>query len=223
MPPRRGEGDGTRLVLEHPAGEVAPAPIAGAGEDRHRAAGAAWVGEDPAQQRRHPVVGDEMVAHRPLVRVGGRRRATGSTPAATIASAASRPVSSAWPMPSPVITSLAIAASPVSSTRPPASGARSMRAGIGHAVCRSSSVASGPRARRMWGAVEEVRPLLLHVLDPALAVAQDAEAEVDATAGERERPGVTREQSGSNQTWRWSRADPVTPAPYWRKACHSPR
>ncbi len=124
------------------------------------------------------------------------RRSGGSTPAPRIASAASRPVSSAWPMPSPVITSLAIAASPVSSTRPPASGARSMRAGIGHALCRSSSVASGPRARRTWGRSRRSAHCCFMSWIRRVAVAQHAEAEVDAAAGQRERPRVPGQEVG---------------------------
>ena len=78
---------------------------------RDRAAGARGRGRAPAEARRHPVVGDEVVADRRLV--AGAATAGSSAPPARIASAARRPVSSAWPMPSPVITSVAIAASPV--------------------------------------------------------------------------------------------------------------
>ena len=117
-------------------------------------------------------------------------------PAATIASAASRPVNRAWPMPSPVITSVAIAASPVSRTRPSANGARSMRAGIGHARWRSSSVAWGPRASADVWAFEQSAPLRLHVLDPPGAVAQHAEADVDTPLGEGERPRVAGQEVG---------------------------
>ena len=98
-----------------------------------------------------------------LVRARARRRAA-SAPAATIASAASRPVSNAWPMPSPVIVSVAIAASPTNSARPCDSVARSMPAGIGHAVCRSSSSTSGPSASTTCGRVQQLGPLRLHVL-----------------------------------------------------------
>ena len=51
-----------------------------------------------------------------------------------IASAARRAVSSAWPMPSPVMVSVAIAASPTKQTRPEVKVARSIPAGIGQAV-----------------------------------------------------------------------------------------
>ena len=47
-------------------------------------------------------------------------------------------------------TSVAIAASPVKSTRPAAVTASSTRAGIGHAVWRSSSSKPGPRASSTW-------------------------------------------------------------------------
>ena len=193
VPARRGEGDGPRLVLEHPAGEVAPAPRRRRGRATAiGAAGAAGVGQHPAEAGRHAVVGDEVVADRRLV--APATAAASSAPPARIASAARRPVSSAWPMPSPVITSVAIAASPVSSTRPDVSGAASMRAGIGHAVWRPSPAARGPSAARMCGRSSRPAHMRLHVLDAPGAVAQHAEADVGPAARQRERPRVAGQE-----------------------------
>ena len=117
MPAARGEQHGSRLVLEHPAGEVASAPVAARADHADRSAGTPRRRQDPSEQQRHPVVGDEVMANRPT------RRSDVATsgceaPAAMIDSAASRPLSSAWPMPSPVITSVTVAASPTNSVRP---------------------------------------------------------------------------------------------------------
>ena len=82
--------DGPRLVLEHPAGEVAPAPRAGAGRGRgsRRGRRARWASTRPSA-RRHAVVGDEVVAHGALVarpatrrveRAGGEDRLGGQPP-----------------------------------------------------------------------------------------------------------------------------------------------
>ena len=105
-------------------------------------------------------------------------------------------MSSAWPMPSPVITSVAAAASPANRTRPSASVARSMPAGIGQAVWRPSGVACGPRAAAMCGRSSSPAHSSLHVLAGAAAVAQHAEADVGPAAGQRERPGVAGQQVG---------------------------
>ena len=71
-------------------------------------------GQAPHQQRRHPVVGDQLGAQRASVARPRHRR---WRPRRSIDSAARMPVTSAWPMPSPVITSHAAAASPTNSVR----------------------------------------------------------------------------------------------------------
>ena len=118
-------------------------------------------------------------------------------PAATIASAARRPVSSAWPMPSPVITSVAAAASPTNSTSAAVS-ARPRRCGPGSARrCADPRVRTRRRApRRLWARCSRSRHSVGHVADRALAVAEHAEPDVDPIAGQRERPGVAGQQVG---------------------------
>ena len=71
--------------------------------------------------------------------------------AAAKASAASSPLSSAWPIPSPVIGSPTPAASPQNRTRPDAGGRSPSLVGIGQARGRSAGVAPGPRTAAMWG------------------------------------------------------------------------
>ena len=69
MPSRRRGRDRPGLVLEHPAPEVAPSPCAAGCDDADRAAGTALVAKDGTEPLGHPVVGEEVVAHRPLVSV----------------------------------------------------------------------------------------------------------------------------------------------------------
>ena len=190
VPAPGGQRDRPGLVLEHPAGEVAPAPLAGVGEDGDRPVGAAAATEHPAEEHRHAMVGDQLAAHG--VRGTGRR----TSPPATIASAASRPVSSAWPMPSPVITSVAAAASPTNSTGP---CDERRRVDAGRDRPRQVSV-DGRRARAEGRGdvrpLEERRPRLLHVLRTPSRAALDAEADVGAAVRERERPGVAGQEVG---------------------------
>ena len=60
------EHHGSGLVLEEPAGEVAPRPIRGA-RDADGAASAAATREDLAERDRHVVIGDELTVHGSLV------------------------------------------------------------------------------------------------------------------------------------------------------------
>ena len=117
-----------------------------------------------------------------------------TSPPATIAAAASRPVSSAWPMPSPVITSVAAAASPVNRTGPCESVAVSMRAGIGHARCRSTGAAHGPRAAATCGRSKNVAHVCFMSWVRRTSAAPDAEADVGTTVRERERPRVAGQE-----------------------------
>ena len=116
-------------------------------------------------------------------------------------------MSSAWPMPSPVIGSVAAAASPTNRVRARCS-ARCRRRGPGWATpgAATPASASGPRTARMCGRARRSGHSVLHVLDRAAdlaAVALDAEADV----GPRRRAaGTTRRspgsRSGSNHTKR---------------------
>ena len=162
-------------------------------DDRQRPVGTSAMPQHTAEQHGRSVVGDELGAHVLAVALGD---ATVVRPPATIAWAARRPVSRAWPMPSPVITSVAAAASPVNSTGPWASMARSIRAGIGQARWRPSGVARGPRAAAIVGTVEQPCPEIANVLAAAAAVAQHPEADVGPSVGQRERPGIPGQQVG---------------------------
>ena len=73
------------------------------------------------------------------------------------------PLSSAWPMPSPVIGSVARAASPTKSTRPPpaVSAVLSTRAGIGQALWAASGLRVC-RAGLEMRTRQQVRPQRLH-------------------------------------------------------------
>ncbi len=105
-------------------------------------------------------------------------------------------MSSACPIPSPVSRSVAPAASPTNSARPADSGSDPMRAGIGHALCGASATASGAEHRSDVGPREQVGPQLLHRLRRDRPTARDSEPDVRASAAERERPGVARQQVG---------------------------
>ena len=144
MPPAWSEHHGSGLVLEEPAGEVAPRPIGGA-RDADGAASAAATREDLAERDRHAVVGDELTAHGSLVARGDGGGV--GAPFSRIASAASTPVSSACPMPSPVRRSVAPAASPTNSARPVASGSVPMRGGDRPRLVRRFGDRVGPEHR----------------------------------------------------------------------------
>ena len=120
--------------------------------------------------------------------------------------------------------SVAAAASPANSTGPCESVAVSMRAGIGHARCRSDGVAPAPRASATWAARSTSPTVPLHVLRTASRAAVDAEADVRPTVRERERPRIAGQEVGL-EPHDQRRAAPgrVTSVKYWRKACHSPR
>ena len=119
-----------------------------------------------------------------------------------MASAARRPVSSACPMPSPVIGSVAAAASPTKSVR------RRRQDHVVHAgwdrprPVGRLGLRVGAEHGRDVGARQQLGPQLLHLLDAGdlAAVALDPEADVGAAAGERERPGVAGRRSASNHT-----------------------
>ena len=71
-----------------------------------------------------------------------------------------------------------------------------MRAGIGQAVCRSSSSKPAPSASTMCGRGADRPSPALHRLDAPLTVAEHAEADVHPPAGERERPRVSGREVG---------------------------
>ena len=108
-------------------------------------------------------------------------------------------------------------------TRPDVSEISSIRAGIGQAVCRPSSCEVGSERLDDVRTGEQVAPQLAHLLHPTSTVAQHAEPDVDPVAGQRERPGVARQQVFLEPHDQTLDAGPVTLPAYWRKACHSPR
>lgn len=61
VPTSGSEGDGARLVLEHPTGEVAASPIPGVIEDGDGAASTFVVSENARQSNRHAVIGEEVL------------------------------------------------------------------------------------------------------------------------------------------------------------------
>ena len=134
--------------------------------------------------------------------------------------------SSAWPMPSPVIGSAGgggVADEQHASAPTPA--ARSMRAGMGHARCGASGAALGPRNVADVGPGEQVGPRAAScraLVRPRRRA--DAEADVGAAVGQRERPRVARAAGRrSNHTHSSRPARGRRRVKYWRKACHSPQ
>ncbi len=69
-----------------------------------------------------------------------------------------------------------------------------MRAGIGHDRCGPSATASAPSTARMLGPAQQLGPHRGHLADRVARAPVDPESHVGATAGQRERPEVAREQ-----------------------------
>ena len=83
--------------------------------------------------------------------------------------------------------------------RPPGRRGPPGRSGPGWATpcgCRLRRGARARAPRATWGRASSSRPRALHVGHAAPVGAQDAEADVDLAAGQRERPGVAGQQVG---------------------------
>jgi hypothetical protein len=218
-PPPPGSHDkGPRVVLEQPPGELAPGPT---GSSRHPnyPAGRKWERHEGLECHRH-AGGRQRVPVAQRSCSGGRSSRVGHRPGST--SAASIPVSSACPIPSPVSESVAPAASPAKRTGPWSSTAELIRAGIGHAEWRPSGVALSPRTSRIAGRSsrpDQMAPVSPMGTLPPLSIPKPTFARLPGSGKLHAYPGS---RSGWNQTWR-SAAAGATSATYWRKACHSPR
>ncbi len=150
MPAAGRDGGGAGLVLEQPAAEAATRPVAAARPAGWRPGRAVVARAPGTSSDRHAVVGQPLLGDGTAVAVAGQLGPEG----AGVEDGARRPgvpVSSAWPMPSPVSGSHAPAASPTNRARPWARTARSMRAGMGQALWGAAATAAGPRASAMWG------------------------------------------------------------------------
>ena len=209
----------TGIVLEHPAGEVAPRPVA----------------RDPAA-----LIAPRAPRGDARMRLQARREAQVAPERAVdaVRGTAPRPrrrrhpwrsrrrqrcrVSSACAMPSPVIGSTTAAASPANSTGPSVRRAGRVRGrdrpGAHGAAC---GVAVGPSTSR------SARPFastschsVLQLAAACARRAKHAEADVRAAARQREHPRVPGSRSSSKSTHRRSSS---TPSKYWRTACHVPR
>ena len=103
----------------------------------------------------------------------------------------------------------AAAASPTNSARPECSAGPGRRVGIGHAL-RGTPVRPQDRGTPRCGVGRGGRPTSAHRGTVELRSPQDPEADVGSTVGERERPGVPRQQVGfepHDELGRCSRGD----------------
>ena len=146
---RRGD-DRAGVVLEEPAGEVAAGPAGGAGDAHARPARPC--GARSARISSIDIRWSATSASRDRALVAWPRRRARRARRRRSASAARTPVSSAWPMPSPVIGSVAAAASPTKSVRR-GGRARCRRPGPG-----SARPGGATRARVGAEHVGDVRP-----------------------------------------------------------------
>ena len=224
VPARRRERDGPRLVLEHPAGEVAPAPVAGAGDDARSPRGRPARGRAPGRGatdmrwsatrwwRTARVVAAPAAA--------GSQRPGGDDRLGREAAGEQRLAD-------------ALAGHHVGGRR---GVADEQHAPVGE---RGPVDAGRDRPRRVAAlelaaparAPRDVRPV--EQVGPQLAssswirrraVAQHAEADVGPPVGQRERPGVAGQEVGLEPHVAAARRPArSTSRTYWRKACHSPR
>ena len=120
------------------------------------------------------------------------------------------PESNAWPMPSPVSTSVTQAASPTNNTLSTCSVVEVTRAGIGQALNLSSSTAVLPRAWRTWS--RDNKSAHTAFMSPGLCDAprkmpKPMLTRPSANGNDHAYPG---NKSGSNHTYNFSLAGPVT-------------
>ena len=223
VPAAGGERGGAGLVLEQPAGEAAPGPVAElrpaaprpgrAAVARAPATGAAAMRWSGSHSR---------ATARPVARGGGvRPEGAGGEDGPGGQRAGQQGLADAL-----AGHRVARAGRVADEQGPARRRARPGRCGPGSATPCAGAAASaaGPSAAAMWGRASSSGHSAFMSWMRRSPSRAHAEADVGPAAGQRERPGVARAAGRARTRPTAGRAaDPVTPSKYWRNACHSPR